>query len=190
MTDVTITGSEQRSLAGIESALARNRAFAAAGGQEGASLFPSLGLLVVTCLDPRVDPAHVLGLELGDALVIRNNGGRITPQVINDLAYVSQLAEAARPEGDLLEVAIIQHTQCGAARLADDAFRHQYAERIGADESSLRDYAILDPAGTVARDVELLRSADSISARISFSGHVYDIATGLVETVAPVQPES
>jgi carbonic anhydrase len=190
MTDVTITGSEQRSLTGIESALARNRAFAAAGSQEGASLFPSLGLLVVTCLDPRVDPAQVLGLELGDALVIRNNGGRITPQVINDLAYVSQLAETARPEGDLFEVAVIQHTQCGSARLADDAFRHQYAERIGADESSLRDYAILDPAATVARDLELLRSADSISLRISFSGHVYDIATGLVETVAPVQRES
>jgi carbonic anhydrase len=188
MTDVTITGSEERSLAGIESALARNRAFAAADGHEGASLFPSLGLLVVTCLDPRVDPAHLLGLELGDALVIRNNGGRITPQVINDLAYVSQLAEAARPEGDLFEVAVIQHTHCGSTRLADDAFRHQYAERIGADESSLRDYAILDPAATVARDVELLRSADSISPRISCSGHIYDIATGLVETVAPAQP--
>ena len=188
MTDVVITGSEERSLAGIESALARNRAFAAAGGHEGASLFPSLGLLVVTCLDPRVDPAHVLGLELGDALVIRNNGGRITPQVMNDLAYVSQLAEAARPEGNLFEVAVIQHTQCGAARLADDAFRHQYAERIGADESGLRDYAILDPAATVARDVDLLRSAGSISPRISFSGHAYDIASGLVETVAPGQP--
>jgi carbonic anhydrase len=188
MTDVTINTSEERSLAGIESALARNRAFAAAGGQEGATLFPSLGLLVVTCLDPRVDPAHVLGLELGDALVIRNNGGRITPQVIDDLAYVSQLAEAARPEGDLFEVAVIQHTQCGAARLAGDTFRHQYAERIGADESTLRGYATLDPAETVARDVELLHSADSISPRISFSGHVYDITTGLVETVAPAQP--
>ena len=188
MTDVIITASEERSLSGIDSALARNRAFAAAGGQEGATLFPSLRLLVVTCLDPRVDPAHVLGLELGDALVIRNNGGRITPQVINDLAYVSQLAGAARPEGDLFEVAVIQHTQCAAARLADDAFRRQYAERIGADESRLRDYAITDTTATVARDVELLRSADAISPRITFSGHVYDIATGLVETVAPAQP--
>ena len=173
---------------GVDTALARNRAFSASGGHEGATLFPSLRLLVVTCLDPRVDPAYVLGLELGDALVIRNNGGRITPQVINDLAYVSQLAEAARPEGDLFEVAVIQHTQCGAARLADDAWRQQYAERIDADDdSSLRDYAITDPAATVARDVELLRSTESISPRITFSGHVYEIATGLVETVAPAQ---
>jgi carbonic anhydrase len=183
MANLTPPASDEQILAGIDSALARNRAFAAAGGHVDASLFPTLRLLVITCLDARVDPAHILGLELGDALVMRNNGGRVTPQVINDLAYVSQLAEAARPEGHLFEVAVIQHTQCGVARLADDAFRHQYAERIGADESGLREYAILDPAATVAGDVERLRSTDSISPRISFSGHVYDVTTGLVETV-------
>src|SRR5919197_3266989 len=58
--------------AGVETALARNHAFAATGGHEGATMFPALRLLVVTCLDPRVDPAHVLGLELGDAMVVRN----------------------------------------------------------------------------------------------------------------------
>jgi carbonic anhydrase len=172
-------------MTGIESALARNRTFAADGGHEGASLFPTLRLLVITCLDGRVDPAHILGLELGDALVIRNNGGRVTPQVIDDLAYISQLAEIAVPEGPLFEVAVLQHTQCAAARLADDAFRRQYAERIGADESGLSDYAIVDPAETVAHDVDLLRGAAPISPRMSFSGYVYDIATGLVETVAP-----
>jgi carbonic anhydrase len=187
MANLTPTASDKRSLGGIEPALARNRTFAAAGGHQGASLFPTLRLLVITCLDARVDPAHILGLELGDALVMRNNGGRVTPQVINDLAYVSQLGEAARPEGHLFEVAVIQHTQCGVARLADDAFRHQYAERIGAHESGLREYAILDPAATVAGDVELLRSAAAISTRITFSGHVYDIATGLLETVIPAQ---
>lgn len=170
---------------GIESALARNRAFASASGHARASLFPTLGLLVVTCLDARVDPAHILGLELGDALVVRNNGGRVTPQLIDDLAYVSQLADAARPEGPLFEVAVIQHTQCGAGRLADDDFRRQYAERIGANESALRDYAITDPAATVAYDVALLRSSTAISPRITTSGHVYDVATGLVETVTP-----
>ena len=172
-------------MTGIESVLPRNRAFAAAGGHEGASLFPTLGLLIVTCLDARVDPAHVLGVELGDALVMRNNGGRVTPQVIQDLAYVSQLAEAARPDGPLFEVAVIQHTQCGVARLADDAFRRRYAERIGADEASLRAYAISDPAANVAGDVERLRGAGAISSRITFSGHVYDITTGLVETIVP-----
>jgi carbonic anhydrase len=80
---------------------------------------------------------------------------------------------------------VIQHTQCGVAQLADNAFRGQYAERIGADESTLRDYAITHPAATVAHDVALLRSSSAISPRIIASGHVYDVATGLVETVTP-----
>jgi carbonic anhydrase len=169
----------------IESALERNRAFAAAGGHEGAVVFPNLRLFVITCLDPRVDPAHFLGLELSDAMVVRNAGGRVTPEVINDVAFIGQIAENVVPEGSLFEVAVIHHTQCGTAALADDAFRRRYAQRIGADESTLRDKAILDPTATVTRDVERLRSADAISPRVSVSGHVYDVVTGLVQTVLP-----
>jgi carbonic anhydrase len=171
--------------AGFETALVRNRAFAASGGHEGASMFPALGLLVVTCLDPRVDPAHVLGLDLGDAMVIRNGGGRVTPEVINNIAFVAQLVAKAVPYGPLFEVAVIHHTQCGAGALADDHFRHRYAEQIGADEATLRDRAVVDPAATVASDVDRLCSAEALSPRIAFSGHVYDVATGLVETVVP-----
>ena len=171
--------------ANIEIALDRNRAFAAGGGHEGASMFPALRLLVVTCLDPRVDPARVLGFELGDAMVIRNGGGRVTPEVIQHIAFVGQLAENAVPEGPLFEVAVIHHTQCGSGALADDVFRRRYAQRVGADESVLRDVAVVDPAATVASDVDRLRSADAISPRITVSGHVYDVVTGLVETVVP-----
>jgi carbonic anhydrase len=171
--------------AGIDTALERNRAFAAAGGHDGASMFPSLRLLVVTCLDPRVDPAHVLGLELGDAMVIRNGGGRVTPEVIDHIAFVGQLAAQAVPDGPLFEVAVIHHTGCGAAALARDDFRRSYAQQIGADEATLRDQAVVDPATTVASDVVRLRLAEALSPRIAFSGHVYDVATGLVATVVP-----
>ena len=163
----------------------KGRAFAADGGHEGATVFPALRLFVITCLDPRVDPAHVLGLNLGDAIVIRNGGGRVTPEVIENVAFVGQLAEGAVPEGPLFELAVIHHTQCGAGALADDDFRHRYARLIGADESALRDYAVVDPAATVASDVARLRSAAAISRRVTVSGHVYDVATGLVETVIP-----
>jgi carbonic anhydrase len=166
-------------------ALERNRAFAAADGHQGAVVFPSLRLFVITCLDPRVDPAHFLGLGLSDAMVVRNVGGRVTPEVINDVAFVSQLAENVLPDGPLFEVAVIHHTQCGAGALADDAFRRRYAERIGADELTLREHAILDPAATVMSDVERLRSAPAISPRVSVSGYVYDVLTGVVQTVIP-----
>ena len=169
----------------IATALERNRAFAAARGYEGAVVFPNLRLFVITCLDPRVDPAHFLGLDLSDAIVVRNVGGRVTEEVINDVAFIGQLAEMALPDGPLFEVAVIHHTQCGAGALADDTFRHAYAARIGAEESSLREHAVLDPAATVMSDVERLRSSPAIPMRMSVSGHVYDVTTGLVQTIIP-----
>jgi carbonic anhydrase len=175
---------------GFDIALSGNRRFAAAGGHEAAVAFPRLGLLVVTCLDHRVDPAHVLELDLGDALVIRNNGGRVTPEVIETVAFVGQLAETLIADGPLFEVAVIHHTQCGSRMLADHDFRHRYADRIGADEAEVFELAVLDPAATVAADAERLRQAESVSPRIAVSGHVYDLATGLVETVAPAASRS
>ncbi len=180
-----LEGPGSSSETGIEIALERNRAFAAAGGHEGAVVFPSLRLFVITCLDPRVDPAHFLGLRLSDAMVVRNVGGRVTPEVINDIAFIGQLAGNVLPDGPLFEVAVIHHTQCGAGAFADDTFRHSYAERIGVDEVTLRPRAVLDPAQTVTNDVEQVRSASSISPRITVSGHVYDVVTGLVETILP-----
>jgi carbonic anhydrase len=180
-----VTGRDQTEEGDIDVALARSRAFAVAGGHEGAVVFPSLGLFVITCCDPRVDPAHFLGLQLSDAMVVRNVGGRVTREVINDVAYIGQIAENVLPDGPLFEVAVIHHTQCGAGALADDDFRHKYAARIAADESALRERAVLDPMATVARDVKLLRAAPAMSPRVTVSGHVYDVVTGLVQTILP-----
>src|SRR3954470_20367109 len=186
----TLADPDHTDVNGIDSALARNRAFAAAGGHEGAVVFPSLRLFVVTCLDPRVDPAHVLGLGLSDAMVVRNVGGRVTPEVINDIAFIAQLAGNLRPDGPLFDVAVIHHTQCGSGALADDGFRRAYAERIGADESTLRDHAVLDPEATVTRDVDRLQAARAIAPRVTVSGHVYDVVSGLVRTIHPADRPS
>src|SRR5437588_11011416 len=118
-----VTGRDQPGSGNIDTALARNRAFAAAGGHRDAVVFPNLRLFVITCLDPRVDPAHFLGLDLSPAMVVRNVGGRVTEEVINDVAFISQIVETALPDGSLFEVAVIHHTQCGAGALADERFR-------------------------------------------------------------------
>jgi carbonic anhydrase len=169
---------------GFDEALARNEAFADAGGHEGVNPVPALGVLVVACLDPRVDPAHLMGLELGDAMVIRNTGGRVTEEVIENIAFVSQLVERMIPDGPLFEVAVIHHTECGARMLADDGFRAAYAARIGVDEGAVRALAVTDPFQTVKIDFDLLRTASAISPRVSFSGSVYDVKTGRLTTVA------
>jgi carbonic anhydrase len=180
----------QPDVLGLDTALERNRAFAAAGCHEQAVVFPNLRLFVISCLDPRTDPAHFLGLDLSDAMVLRNAGGRVTPEAIDDIAFIAQIAENALPDGPLFEVAVIHHNQCGTGALADEDFRRDYAGRIGADEGSLLEHAVLDPAATVEHDVELLRAAAAISSRVTVSGHVYDVTTGLVRTILPTAHRS
>ena len=143
-------------------------------------------VVIVTCLDHRIDPAITLGLRLGDAPVIRNAGGRVTPAVIDDIAYLGFLAEqlfAGQVAVDrLFEVAVVHHTQCGTGFLADPAFRHQAAEATGLNEAALEASAVADPQLTVKADVERLLTSPLLSPKVSVSGHVYDIATGLVTT--------
>ena len=172
--------------ANIDLALERNRTFAAAGGQEGAVVFPNLRLYVITCLDPRTDPAHFLGLRLGDAIVIRNTGGRVTEAVIDDIAYLTYLAgqlfgeQAFAASG--FEVAIIQHTQCGAGFLADPGFRRHAAAATGIPEATLEASAVDDPHATVKADVQRLLASPLLHPAVRVSGHVYDIATGRLTT--------
>jgi carbonic anhydrase len=147
---------------------------------------PAAQLIVVSCLDHRVDPAIVLGLRLGDAPVIRNAGGRVTPAVIEDIAFLAflagQLFGDQRAADALFEVAVIHHTQCGTSFLADPGFRDQAAAATGVAAAALEASAVTDPHVTVKADVERLLSSPLISPRVSVSGHVYDIATGRVTT--------
>lgn len=165
--------------------LDRNRAFAAGPGGTKAPVIPRLMTLVVACLDPRVEPAAVLGVELGDAIVLRNAGGRVTDEVIADIALVTRIAEVmGAATGDAtFEIAVVHHTQCGTGFLADDTFRHDFAGLTGLDETALAGEAVVDPAVTVRTDVQRLLDSPLVSDRFSVSGHVHDLETGLVTTV-------
>ena len=165
--------------------LERNERFARAYTAPALGL-PTAQMVVVSCLDHRVDPAIVLGLELGDAPVIRNAGGRVTQAVIEDVAFLAflagQLVGGQLADDSLFEVAVIHHTQCGTSLLADPGFRHQAAEATGLSEAALEASAVADPHITVKADVERLLTSPLLSPKVSVSGHVYDIATGRVTT--------
>jgi carbonic anhydrase len=145
---------------------------------------PTAQVLLVTCLDHRVNPSIVLGLELGDAPVIRNAGGRVTPAVVDDIAFLAFLAEqlSGGAAGTLFEVAVVHHTGCGTGFLADPGFRQQAAAATGISEAALEASAVTDPHATVRADVERLLAAPQLSPKVSVSGHVYDIATGRLST--------
>ena len=150
---------------------------------------PTAQVLVIICLDHRVDPAIILGLGLGEAPVIRNAGGRVTQAVIDDLAYLAYLGFLAEQlfggqdaDDGLFEVAVVHHTQCGTSFLADPSFRRQAADATGRSEAALAASVVTDPHVTVQADVERLLTTPSLSPKVSVSGHVYDIATGRLTT--------
>jgi carbonic anhydrase len=109
----------------------RNAAFAATGAFAGLPFPASDTLQVLGCVDSRVDPSDVLGLKLGESVVMRNIGGRITPAALRSWAPLGRLGQGQPPSGHLV---ILHHTDCGIRRLA--AFPEQLAAffEIPADE--------------------------------------------------------
>jgi carbonic anhydrase len=106
--------------------LERNAAFAATDAKDRVPeipFIPNKQLYLITCIDPRVDPAATVGSELGEAIVARNVGGRVTPALIKDLLWILHLHETLTPDADWFEIAVIHHTDCGAALFARDDLR-------------------------------------------------------------------
>jgi len=162
--------------------LRRNQDFAATGAHKNGQHRRQAPDVLITCLDPRTDPSAFLELKFGDAMVIRNAGGRVSPDVLKDLAYIGYLSTTVTPGGPRFEVAIVHHNQFGTDYLADDQFRRGFADLIGGDDLALAAQAVIDPERTVRFDVELVRSAIVLPDTIIVSGHVYDVTTGLAPT--------
>jgi carbonic anhydrase len=167
----------------------RNADFAAAKFRTDLTINPSGNMMVVGCVDPRVDPGHVLGLDNGEAAIIRNVGGRITPATLRTMAMLGKVgaanASTHRP-GDW-NLVILHHTDCGMTDLAP--FPDLLAEYFEIPASDLEAKSVSDPLGSVRVDVDVILGAIHGTA-FFVSGLVYDVDTGLVEVVVPPTPLS
>ena len=172
-----------------ETLLNRNRQFANRFSAADLQILPKLRTVVLTCGDSRVDPAYILGLELGDAAVIRNNGGRVTPAVIEEVAALSFIVaqiDGATPGP--FELIVMHHTHCGAERFADPSVQHSLKEYVGIDVSAV---AITDHDQSLFEDIDRLRSDRRIPGYIVVSGVLYDVHSGSIrEVIAPAPLES
>jgi carbonic anhydrase len=181
-----LAGREASTVSNFDELLQNNARFAVSDlkdHQPAIPFVPARQAYILTCIDPRVDPAQVFGLQLGDAIVARTVGGRATPAVLNDLAWISYLHETKTPDADWFELAVVHHTDCGSGFYADPAMRHDFATRTGLAETELAGLAVVDPAGTVRRDVATILASPHVSSKIKISGFVYDVKTGLVTKV-------
>jgi carbonic anhydrase len=150
---------------------------------------PNVKAVIIGCADMRVDPAHVLGIKLGAAVVIRNIGVRITPGLLEQLGLLGRISEVAGEipgGGGELHIIVLHHTDCGMTRLVSDP--GMLAHYFQIQEAELKKKAVTDPRAAVAVDVASLRAIPALPGEWLISGLVYDVATGLVEIVVPPAP--
>jgi carbonic anhydrase len=182
-------------MSNLDSMLKRNKDFAARQSAAGTLMpsipaaLPNVKALIIGCADMRVDPAHVLGTKPGEAVVIRNIGGRITPGLLEELGLLGRIGEVAGKVpggGGEFHLIVLQHTDCGITRLAGDPAMLAHYFQI--QEAEVGTKAVTDPHAAVAGDVALLRTIPALPGKWLISGLVYDVATGLVEIVVPSAP--
>ncbi len=179
----------------LESMLQRNRDFAAKESAAGTLMpslpraLPNVKAIIIGCADMRVDPAHILGIKPGEAVVIRNIGGRITPGLLEQMGLLGRIGEVAGEipgGGGEFHIVVLHHTDCGITRLVGDPAKLAHYFQI--QEVELKKKAIPDPRAAVTVDVALLRAIPALPSQWFISGLVFDVATGLIDVVVPPAP--
>jgi carbonic anhydrase len=160
----------------IDELVENNRRFAASLPELHLDVRPRRRLAIVACMDSRLDVFAALGLDPGDAHVLRNAGGVITDDVIRSLA-VSQRRLGTQA------VMLIHHTDCGLEKLSDDGFRRELQEATGvAPAFAIESFTDVD--ADVRQSILRVRRSDFVPHRDNVRGFVYDVDTHALREVA------
>lgn len=139
------------------------------------ALPPARKVAVVVCMDARIDPARALGLEEGDAHVIRNAGGRIS-DALRSLAISQTLLGTE-------EVVVIHHTDCGMLTFSDDSIRKQLRKDRNIDADSVAFLPFSDLDQSVRDDLAAYSASPLVRHDVPLRGFVYDVKTGRLREV-------
>jgi carbonic anhydrase len=157
--------------------LANNDRYAEGFNKGDLPLPPAKQVAVVACMDARLDVSKLLGLEEGDAHVIRNAGGVVTDDEIRSLA-ISQRLLGTR------EIVLIHHTDCGMLTFKDDEFREQIEQETGVRPEWAAE-AFEDLDGDVRQNIARIEASPFIPHKDSVRGFVYDVTNGHLREVSP-----
>ena len=168
----------------IDTLIQRNEMFARNRFSASLKIIPSKKTMIIGCVDPRVDPFDIFGLEPGEAAVIRNVGGRITPATLQVMTMLRVVAKTSGGElGPGWNLVVLHHTDCGINCLVHSP--DLLAAHFGVAPAALDALAITNPHQAVAVDVAALKANPLLPGEFLVSGLVYDVATGRVEVVVP-----
>jgi carbonic anhydrase len=159
---------------GLNRLLLNHRAYERAFGDSGMAALkavPREQVAVLTCMDARIDPAMMLGLQPGDAHVIRNAGGRASDDAIRSLVVSTLLL-------GVQEVMVVQHTRCGLNVCTEQQAMAKLRARLGADVPTLDFLTFVNLRDTVAHDVRRIKASPHLPGHLKVAGFVYDVETG------------
>jgi carbonic anhydrase len=155
--------------------LAANAAYANGFSPPGLDGRAARGLAVLTCIDSRIDPLAMLGLEPGDAKIIRNAGARVSDDVLATLVIATYLLGVER-------LMVIAHTDCRMATGGEDDLRAAIKAAGGPETADLSFSTSADQAASVREDVVRVRAFARLEA-LEVAGFVYDVTTGRLDRI-------
>ena len=168
-------------MSAIDDVLKNNAAYAASFDKGAAKLPPARGIAVIACMDARLHINAILGLEVGDAHIIRNAGGVVTDDVIRSVAISQRLLGTD-------EIILIHHTDCGMVTFTDDAVKAQIKAETGIRPPFALE-AFPDAEDDIRQSIARLRANPFIPRRDRIRGFVYDVATGKLNEVDAAERE-
>lgn len=153
-----------------------NEAYASSFNKGDLPMPPARHVAVLTCMDARLHPSRFLGLEIGDAHIIRNAGGRASDDAIRSLAISQQLLGTN-------EVVVIHHTDCGMLTFGNEDLRQKLKQQLDADAEHIDFLPFKDLEQSVRDDVATIKNSPLLLKNIEVSGFIYDVKSGKLSPV-------
>jgi carbonic anhydrase len=155
----------------FDDVLEANRRFRAGFRDSGMAGTAAKGLAVLTCIDSRIDPLAMLGLQPGDAKIIRNAGARVTDDALRSLVLAVNLLGVTR-------VALVHHTECAVIGSSEAEMREKVEGATGQGVDGWDFLASDDQRGTMAADLDRIRTCPLLPDDLEVAGFVFDVRTG------------
>lgn len=156
--------------------LGANNEYAKTFKSQGLSGQAKKGLAIVTCMDSRIDPLHIVGMEAGDAKILRNAGARVTEDVLRTLVLATHLLGVNR-------VLVMPHTDCKMASGEEKEIHAAILEKSGVDTRGIEIRTVKDQRNALITDIQRIESYPLLAKNIKVMGAIFSVESG---TLTPV----
>ncbi|CAB4739146.1 MAG: carbonic anhydrase [Actinobacteria bacterium] len=156
--------------------LGANKEYASTFKSNGLSGEARKGLAIVTCMDSRIDPLHIVGMEAGDAKILRNAGARVTEDVLRTLVLATHLLGVTR-------ILVMPHTDCRMATGEEQEIHAAILEKSGIDTRGIEIRTVKDQTKALVTDIQRIESYPLLAKNVKVMGAVFSVETGILTPV-------